>query len=71
LAPSPRIILADEPTGNLDSSTGEEVLDLLLSSARRSGCAIVMVTHDPDAAARADRTLHLRDGVIANNEVTT
>ena len=71
LAPMPRVILADEPTGNLDSSTGEEVLDLLLSSARRSGCAIVMVTHDPGAAARADRTLYLRDGIIVNNEVTT
>ena len=71
LVPSPRIILADEPTGNLDSNTGEEVLDLLLSSARRSGCAIVMVTHDPDAAARADRTLHLRDGMIADYEVVT
>ena len=71
LAPLPRIILADEPTGNLDSNTGEEVLDLLLSSARRSGCAIVMVTHDPDAAARADRTLHLRDGMIADYEVVT
>ena len=71
LAPLPRIILADEPTGNLDSNTGEEVLDLLLSSARRGGCAIVMVTHDPDAAARADRTLHLRDGMIADYEVVT
>jgi len=70
LVPTPRLILADEPTGNLDSGTGEEVLDLLLSSARRSGCAIVMVTHDPDAAARADRTLHLRDGIIADREVT-
>ncbi len=69
LAPRPRIILADEPTGNLDSSTGEEVLSLLLSSARRSGCAIVMVTHDPGAAARADRTLHLRDGLIVEHEV--
>ena len=71
LAPMPRVILADEPTGNLDSSTGEEVLDLLLSSARRTGCAIVMVTHDPGAAERADRTLHLRDGVIADYEVTS
>ncbi len=70
LAPSPRLILADEPTGNLDSSTGEEVLDLLLSAARRNGCAIVMVTHDPDAAARADRTLRLRDGAIVDHEVT-
>ena len=70
LVPNPRIILADEPTGNLDIATGEEVLDLLLTSARRRNCAIVMVTHDPDAAARADRTLQLRDGLIVENEGT-
>ena len=64
LVPLPRVILADEPTGNLDSATGEEVLDLLISSARRDGCAIVMVTHDPGAARRADRILHMRDGLI-------
>lgn len=64
LVPSPRVILADEPTGNLDSATGEEVLDLLISSARRDSCAIVMVTHDPGAARRADRILHMRDGRI-------
>ena len=71
LVPLPRVILADEPTGNLDSNTGEEVLELLLSSARRSGCAIVMVTHDPGAAARADRTLYLRDGLIVEPEEMT
>jgi putative ABC transport system ATP-binding protein len=71
LAPLPRVILADEPTGNLDSNTGAEVLDLLLSSARHNGCAVVMVTHDPGAAARADRTLYLRDGLIVENDVVT
>ncbi|HEY8768880.1 MAG TPA: ABC transporter ATP-binding protein [Dehalococcoidia bacterium] len=64
LVPNPLVILADEPTGNLDTTTGHEVLDLLLTSARKRDCAIVMVTHDADAAARADRVLYLRDGLI-------
>ncbi|MDE3096755.1 MAG: ABC transporter ATP-binding protein [Chloroflexota bacterium] len=67
LVPNPRLILADEPTGNLDVATGEEVLDLLITSARRRRCALVMVTHDPDAGARADRILSLRDGVLVNH----
>ncbi|MHB8375497.1 MAG: ABC transporter ATP-binding protein [Dehalococcoidia bacterium] len=67
LVPNPRVILADEPTGNLDVATGEEVLDLLITSARRRKCALVMVTHDPDAGARADRILSLRDGVLVSS----
>ena len=66
LVPNPRVILADEPTGNLDVATGEEVLDLLVTSARRRRCALVMVTHDPDAGARADRILTLRDGLLVS-----
>ena len=58
----PRLILADEPTGNLDSSTGEEILDVLSDRVASSGCALVMVTHNPDAAGRADRVLTLKDG---------
>jgi putative ABC transport system ATP-binding protein len=67
LVPKPRIILADEPTGNLDTATGNDILHLLLDAARRMGSAIVMVTHDPAAAARADRVLLLRDGLIVEN----
>ncbi|HYM16633.1 MAG TPA: ABC transporter ATP-binding protein [Dehalococcoidia bacterium] len=67
LVPGPRVILADEPTGNLDVATGEEVLDLLITSARSKGSALVMVTHDPDAGARADRILSLRDGLLVHN----
>ena len=67
LVPQPRVILADEPTGNLDTATGDEILTLLLDSAKRMKSAIVMVTHDPLAAARADRVLLLRDGVIVEN----
>lgn len=64
LAPGPSIILADEPTGNLDTTTSDEILELLLRASQHLGCAIVMVTHDPAAARRADRVLYLRDGII-------
>ncbi|BDP42239.1 ABC transporter ATP-binding protein [Deinococcus aetherius] len=63
LARDPRVILADEPTGNLDSRTGERVLDLLLASAR-AGRTVVLITHDRDVAALADHTLRVRDGVV-------
>jgi putative ABC transport system ATP-binding protein len=55
----PRLILADEPTGNLDPSTAAQVMDLLQSQARDSGASLILVTHSVQAAARADRTLHL------------
>lgn len=69
LANRPALLLADEPTGNLDSATAAEVLDVLESIARRHGLTLVMVTHDPQSAARADRTLHLRDGRLTGVEV--
>ena len=59
---SPRVLLADEPTGNLDSATGREILDLLTDCNRREGQTLLMVTHDASIAERADRILHLRDG---------
>jgi putative ABC transport system ATP-binding protein len=64
LAPSPAILLADEPTGNLDFTTGTEILDLLWDSCERLGQTIVLVTHDARAAAYADRVLVVRDGEI-------
>jgi putative ABC transport system ATP-binding protein len=64
-ATRPRLLLADEPTGNLDSATGARVLDLLLSLQRAHGTTLVMVTHDPLIADRADRRIHLRDGRLA------
>ena len=64
LAPSPTILLADEPTGNLDFTTGTEILDLLWDSCDRLGQTIVLVTHDARAAAYADRVLVVRDGEI-------
>jgi putative ABC transport system ATP-binding protein len=62
LANGPRLVLADEPTGNLDTRRGEEVLELLLGMSREREAAVVLVTHDPHAAEVADRMLTLRDG---------
>jgi putative ABC transport system ATP-binding protein len=68
-APRPALLLADEPTGNLDSATGQHIVDLLLQLNREQGTTLVMVTHDPGLAARADRTVHLRDGRIVGDEL--
>ena len=62
---SPRLLLADEPTGNLDEHTGEAVIDLLLGLCRETGTALVLVTHNPAHAARTDRALRLHDGLLA------
>lgn len=67
LANEPRIILADEPTGNLDSSTGEQIMDLL-AELNREGKTIIMVTHEPNIAAYAKNRLHMKDGFIDNIE---
>jgi putative ABC transport system ATP-binding protein len=64
LASDPSLLLADEPTGDLDSRSAKEVLDLLVLLNRRLGKTIVMVTHDPKAALRATRTLHLEKGKL-------
>ena len=63
----PGLVLADEPTGNLDTRAGRGVLDLLRQVNREDGQTVVMVTHDPSAAARADRIVYLRDGQIAGD----
>ena len=64
------ILLADEPTGNLDRVTGQIVLDTLLALRRENGTTLVLVTHDPDVAQLADRRIHLRDGRIDREERT-
>ena len=64
-APKPAILLADEPTGNLDGATGEKIVDLLFNLSERSGATWVLVTHAPDLAARCDRVISLADGTIA------
>jgi len=64
LVNNPAIIMADEPTGNLDSKVGQEIMDLLLNLNRESGTTLIIVTHDPKVAAQAGRTIHVRDGVV-------
>jgi putative ABC transport system ATP-binding protein len=67
LVNNPRIIFADEPTGNLDSATGATVEDMLFALNRNHGITLVIVTHDEDLAARCDRRIYLRDGEIVNS----
>lgn len=68
LSTEPRLLLADEPTGSLDSSRGRQVLELLADTCREREVAVVLVTHDPQAAAFANRVLTLRDGRLAEYE---
>ncbi|SDZ41158.1 putative ABC transport system ATP-binding protein [Micromonospora pattaloongensis] len=72
LVAGPRVLFADEPTGALDSLTGEQVMDLLVSSAREQGTSVVLVTHEPRVAAYADREVMVRDGkVIAADRIAS
>ncbi len=64
LVNNPAIILADEPTGNLDTRSGQEIMGLLVTLNRDQGTTIVLVTHDPEIAAYAERVIHIRDGQI-------
>ncbi|HEX8851877.1 MAG TPA: ABC transporter ATP-binding protein [Pyrinomonadaceae bacterium] len=64
---NPSILLADEPTGNLDTRNGQHVFDLMLEMNRQRGATLVLVTHDHDLAARADRRISLRDGRVVDD----
>ena len=68
LARRPPLLLADEPTGNLDSATGKQIIELLVGANRRLGTTLVLVTHDAALAAHADRVVTLRDGRIVSDE---
>ena len=68
-APRPEILLADEPTGNLDGATGTAIMDLLMGLRDRHGSTLVLVTHAPELAARCDRIIRLRDGQLDLSEV--
>jgi len=67
-APRPAVLFADEPTGNLDSATGARVLELLLAMRERHGTTLVLVTHDPQIAGRAERQVHLAGGRVVRDE---
>jgi ABC-type lipoprotein export system ATPase subunit len=71
VAKRPRLLLADEPTGELDPRTSSVVVDLLLGLTRAADAAAIIVTHDPEVALRADRTIHLRDGRLSAEGATT
>ena len=68
LVPQPRLILADEPSGNLDSETGERLHALLWEISRREGQTFIIVTHNASLADRADRVLHMQDGKLVSND---
>ena len=68
LATDPELLLADEPTGNLDGATGETIIELLFDLAKRKGSTLLLITHDPNLADRCDRTIMLRDGEIVTQQ---
>jgi putative ABC transport system ATP-binding protein len=70
VAPQPDILLADEPTGNLDTETGAKVIELLFGLQRRRGATLLLITHDQALAQRCDRIIHLADGRITSEEDT-
>jgi len=67
-AMQPKILLADEPTGNLDQETGQVIIELLFRLQKEAGSALVLITHDPSLAGRCDRVVHLRDGQLVDRE---
>lgn len=69
-APRPKLLLADEPTGNLDGATGDAIMDLLFGLRDRHGATLVLVTHSRELAARCDRVIRLRDGRIDSDSAT-
>ena len=69
LVTQPRVIFADEPTGSLDSLTGETVMNLIVDNARAEGATVVLVTHDARVAAFADREVVVRDGLVLNHQI--
>ena len=70
VARRPPVLLADEPTGNLDSATGKQIIELILGLNRTLGSTLVLVTHDPALAAHADRLITLRDGRVVADEAS-
>ena len=70
IVPRPQILLADEPTGNLDSATGESVINTLFAASQAAGTALVLVTHDAGLAGRCSRVLQIEDGLLVHDSAT-
>jgi putative ABC transport system ATP-binding protein len=68
LVNDPAIILADEPTGNLDTKSGDEIMEILLSLNKERGTTLIIVSHDPEVAAQTQRIIHIRDGVVEDSQ---
>jgi putative ABC transport system ATP-binding protein len=66
LVNDPAIVMADEPTGNLDTKSGDEIMDLLLRMNQERGTTLIIVTHDPEVAEQTQRVIHIRDGVVSD-----
>ena len=66
LVNDPAIVMADEPTGNLDTQSGDEIMELLLNLNRDRGTTLIIVTHDPEVAEHTQRVIRIRDGVVEN-----
>ncbi|QMW24633.1 ATP-binding cassette domain-containing protein [Sandaracinobacteroides saxicola] len=70
LGPRPALLFADEPTGNLDAATGDTIVELLFGCLAETGATLILITHDRDLAARCDRIITMRDGLIASDTLT-
>jgi putative ABC transport system ATP-binding protein len=68
LVNNPSIVMADEPTGNLDTTSGDEIMELLLNMNQERGTTLIIVTHDPEIAAQTQRIVRLRDGLIEDKQ---
>ncbi|PCI48465.1 MAG: ABC transporter [Alphaproteobacteria bacterium] len=68
IAPNPKIIFADEPTGNLDGKTGHKIVELIFDLQKKSGTTLIMITHDADVAEHCDRILHIQDGLVVDEK---
>jgi putative ABC transport system ATP-binding protein len=71
LANKPSIVLADEPTGDLDSKTGKEIINVLRDLSKHEGATVIVVTHDPTVAALASRVFEMRDGLIIKEHINS
>ena len=70
MAVNPDVVVADEPTGNLDSASGEQILQLIDDLNKKEGKTVLMVTHEREVGERANKIIHLKDGQIVENEKT-